>query len=462
MKKETPHTIIDVAEVGGKLKPHVSFSAVQMVEPGRVPIARGQKPTMAPTPPDRFHRAYKWASWGSYDDLPTIIRQKVNQVPIAGRTVYDLVRMATGDGLSYYFTEQRQQEGTIKRAYLPEVEDFLARNRINDKWLVPQLFDYRYLVNAFSEIIFDRRMDKVVGLFHKAAEFCRLSQMDDEQLYPEYLYFSPYFGGYEHPRDQDIRAIPLYHFWDEENSLMRAVDTYKIAWHSCLETPGKVYYATPPWVGLFREGGWVDVSKSVPEVVNSMMKNQIRLKYQILIPESYFTIRYRDSWSTMGDEQRSKVIDDLVSDIDAQLQSTSNAYMSIVTIFNYDAVTKTELGKVQVIPIDDKVKKDEWVPGSEKSDAQIVQGLGGHPSHLGLASEGGKMGAGSGSDKREVYNIEISSNTMDQNILLEPLNWISRYNGWGVTFYIAHTRHTTTNMVEDGLVRNPDENLVIE
>jgi hypothetical protein len=123
---------------------------------------------------------------------------------------------------------------------------------------------------------------------------------------------------------------------------------------------------------------------------------------------------------------------------------------------------KTELGKVQVIPIDDKVKKDEWVPGSEKSDAQIVQGLGGHPSHLGLASEGGKMGAGSGSDKREVYNIEISSNTMDQNILLEPLNWISRYNGWGVTFYIAHTRHTTTNMVEDGLVRNPDENLVIE
>jgi hypothetical protein len=118
MKKETPHTIIDVAEVGGKLKPHVSFSAVQMVEPGRVPIARGQKPTMAPTPPDRFHRAYKWASWGSYDDLPTIIRQKVNQVPIAGRTVYDLVRMATGDGLSYYFTEQRQQEA-YHQACLP-------------------------------------------------------------------------------------------------------------------------------------------------------------------------------------------------------------------------------------------------------------------------------------------------------------------------------------------------------
>jgi len=211
----------------------------------------------------------------------------------------------------------------------------------------------------------------------------------------------------------------------------------------------------------------MDASKTVPEIVNSMMKNQIRLKYQILIPESYFTIRYRDSWSTMGDEERSKKIDDLVSEIDNNLKSPDNAYISITTVFNYDAVTKTELGKIQIIAIDDKVKNDEWVPSSEKSDAQIVQGLGGHVSHVGLAPESGKMGSGSGSDKREMYNIEISSNTIDQQIILEPLNWIAQFNArtnpeWDVTFFIDHTRHTTINNQEDGMDRDRNNNIIVE
>jgi uncharacterized protein (DUF39 family) len=76
---------------------------------------------------------------------------------------------------------------------------------------------------------------------------------------------------------------------------------------------------------------------------------------------------------------------------------------------------------------------------------------------MGLAPEGGKMGAGSGSDQRESYNTGISLNTIEQDILLEPLNWIATFNAqtnpdWDVTFYIDHTMHTTTNNIETGLV----------
>jgi hypothetical protein len=468
MKDNTPHTVIDIVEApGGKLKPSVSFTTIPQQRSENIPLSRGQEPTQAPTPPEHLGN-YRWASWGPHDDIPTMIRQKMNQVPIAGRTIYDLVRMAAGEGICYYRNSERQAGNRLSRAYIPAVEQWLARNRVHDKWLVPQLFDYRALVNAFSEIIFSRDFREVTGIYHKTAEFCRLSLMDEEQLYPEELFFSPYFGTWDRPRDQDIRRMPLYHFWMEEEAILEdARAASKLAWHSCLETPGRVYYAAPPWLGLFRDSGWLDVSKTVPEVVNSMMKHQVRLKYQILIPESYFTVRYRDSWATMGDEARGELIDQLVSDIDAQLAGSHNAYQSIVTLFNYDSVTRTEMGKVEIIAIDDKVKKDEWVPSSEKSDAQIVQSLGGHPSIIGLAPEGGKMGAGSGSDKREMYNMEISSNTMDQAILLEPLNWIARYNArtnpvWDVTFFIAHTRHTTTNLVEDGMVRDPNENLIIE
>ena len=161
----------------------------------------------------------------------------------------------------------------------------------------------------------------------------------------------------------------------------------------------------------------------------------------------------------MTDEQRGKKIDEFVDEINNKLSGTDNAYVSLSSIFQSDPV-QGEMGRVEIVAIDDKIKKDSWVPGSEKSDAQVVQGLGGHPSMVGLAPEGGKMGAGSGSDKREVYNTEITINTFDQEINLEPLQFIARFNAltdpaWDVTFYIDHTFHTTVNEQEDGLEAKP-------
>ena len=466
MDKHQVHTVVDVIErAPGLLKPRISFSKIKARQQGHIPLAPSEGITKAPIP-HHVTSDYRWAMWGGYDNLPTIIRQKICDVPIAGRTIHDLVKMMYGNGIAYYRNEDRHKGNSVQRHYSPEIERFLRRNHIHQKWLIPQLYDYRYTVNSFSELIFNRRRDQVTGLFTKGAEFSRLSMMDEHTPDIEYLYFSPQFAMSADPTDKEIRKIPLYQWYDEE-SFLENLPGFKMAWHSCLETPGRIYYATAPWIGLYREDGWMDVSKAVPEVVSSMMYNQVRLKYQILIPESYFTVRYRNSWSTMTDEARGKIIDDLIKEIDDSLSGTENAYISIATVFNYDAITQQEVGKIEIIAIDDKVKKDSWVPSAEKSDAQIVQGLGGHVSHIGLAPESGKMGSGSGSDKREMYNMEISTNTLEQEIILQPLNWIAEFNSrinpeWDVTFYIDHTHHTTTNHQEDGLERDPNSNITAE
>lgn len=195
----------------------------------------------------------------------------------------------------------------------------------------------------------------------------------------------------------------------------------------------------------------MDVSASVPEVVQSMMKNQVRLKYQILIPESYFKIRHQDWENGYTDEKRRQIIEAFTKKLNEQLSGTTNAYQSITTVFKQDEFGKEAFGKIEIIAIDDKIKKDSWVPSSAAADAQIVQGLGLHPSQIGLASEGGKMGAGSGSDQRESFNTAITTNTIDQDIILEPLNFVADFNRWDVTFMVDHTYHTTTNNQESGL-----------
>ncbi|PHN06941.1 hypothetical protein [Flavilitoribacter nigricans] len=452
----TPHTVLDVVQVdGGRHQAYLNNTQIT----GRKATGTGRTDSSFP---DELERGFLWAPWGDKpgkDDLPRIIREKIMKVPIAGRTVYDLVRMAYGDGIAYYHNQERLETGRITRAYEPTVERFLRDNRIANEWYKPQMLDYRFIMNTFSEMIFSRDMRQVTNLFHKETEFCRLSLQNKQSLNVDFLLYAADFSlgqGVVHP--DRINVLPLYQ-WQQGEDFLRKLSGYKMAWHSRLKTPGSLYYAYVLWMGLFRENGWMDASATVPEVVTAMMKNQVRLKYQILIPENYFTIRYRDSWSTMSDEERSKIVDNLVDDINTQLAGTENAYMSIATVFNYDHGSREEQGKIQIIAIDDKAKKDDWVPSAEKSDAQIVQSLGGHPSMVGLAPEGGKMGAGSGSDKREVYNTEISINTFDQEIILEPLNWIAQYNArtnpdWDITFYIQHTEHTTTNNQESGLVPN--------
>ena len=117
-------------------------------------------------------------------------------------------------------------------------------------------------------------------------------------------------------------------------------------------------------------------------------------------------------------------------------------------------------GLVEIVALDDKTKAGTWIPDAQVSDAQIVQGFGLHPSQVGLQPQGGKMGAGSGSDQRESYNTSVLLQSIDQMIILEPLNWISKYNNWGVCFKFINDTHTTTNDQESGVVPNEEETVV--
>ena len=416
-------------------------------------IDHGNDQTKAPLPREETQN-FEWAPWGEDDCLPTQIRQKLEKVPMASAAIYKQVAMMYGNGLQYYKnSDLKDGESKIQRAHIPAIENWMKANRLQLRWLIPQFVDYRYYMQTFSEVILNKRGDQITNLCHKPAEFCRLSKQNERSLDIERVIYSPDFATGFQPPPERRKSGPLF-VWYDEDRFLNCLRGSKFFYHSRFETPGITYYARPFWLGLFRKGGWIDVSISVPEIVNSMMSNQVRLKYQIIIPESYFEIRHRD-WQTYTDEKRIEAIDSKIDEINQALAGTENAYKSISVVTRQD-IQGNELGKIEIIAIDDKIKEGSWVPSSEKADAQIVQGLGLHPSQVGLAPEGGKMGAGSGSDQRESFNTHISLNTIDQEVVLEPLNWIAQFNArtnpeWDVTFFIDHTHHTTTNEQESGM-----------
>lgn len=412
-----------------------------------------------PTPgayPSEIVDGERWARWGYRDNLPSLIREKIYAVPMAAQATWKLVQMMFGNGIGYYRNEDLRNGNKIQRYYSPAIERFLRLNRIETHYLPAQFLDWRFNMNTFSELIFSGDRQVITNIYHKSAEFCRLSVQNKKTRTIDWLYYSPEFTGGRTPNVDKILKIPLYQ-WQNSRMFLERLPGKKFAWHSMLPTPGVFYYARPVWMGLLKDQGWLDVSAKVPEVVYAMMNNQIRLKYHVLVPESYYEIRYTE-WQTYTHEQRNKIIDEHVAEINKTLKETKNLYSSLVSFFR-EGIQGDE-GKVVIEAIDDKIKENSWVPSSNAADAQIVQGLGLHPSQLGLAPEGGKMGAGSGSDQRESFNTGVQLNTIEQQILLEPLNWIATFNAqtnpdWDVTFFIDHTTHTTTNNQEDGLQPSP-------
>lgn len=404
---------------------------------------------------------HRWIPWGTSDNLPSVIRKKISDVPMAGEAINKLVKLMYGSGLCYYRNADRLANPTeVTRAYEPVVEQFIQRNRLLLYWLVPQFYSYRYAANTFSELIFSRDYSQITGLYHLDSEFSRKSRQDPTTYRSEHLFFSADFAERLNPPYDRITAIPLIDIRDPEwiDRFTRDRTGYKAAWHSYLWTPGSIHYATPPWIGLFKDAGWLDASAAVPEVINAMMRNQIILKYQILIPETYFRTRYAD-WMTYDSETKIKIMDDTADYIEKNLADTKNAFKSITSFFQHDAAGNA-VGKIEIISINDHVKNDSWVPSANAADAQIVQGLGLHPGLVGLAPEGGKMGAGSGSDQREAFNTATDLNTLEQEIVLDVLQFIAQYNArrdprWDVTFFMDHRAHTTINFQESGVAPSP-------
>lgn len=399
---------------------------------------------------------YKWAYWGDNDRLPTTMREKVELSPIAGATLNKKINFMVGEDLQWFKTEELRKFGNkAEQVYLPEVEDFMAENRIENEWWPAQCADYCLPFNCFSELIMSNDRKKITNLYHISAEHARLSKANAGHLI-DWLIYSYHFPFGTAHSDENRVAIPLYKWYDSQKFL-DSLRVPKFAWHTRYPTPGMIYYARAWWLGLFKENGWMDVSADVPKIVRAMQKNQMALKYIIAIPESYFMLRYPD-WTTYDAGARQQVIDDKVKDMNDYLAGVDNVFKSISYVFKENEISGAAIGKIEIIAVDDKAKTGTWVPDSYAADAQIVQGLGMDPSQIGLAPEGGKMGAGSGSDKMQSYNQLTLLNTKDQQLVLEPLNFISRFNGWGVTCMVKHTNLTTQDQNRNGVntpISNP-------
>jgi hypothetical protein len=102
--------------------------------------------------------------------------------------------------------------------------------------------------------------------------------------------------------------------------------------------------------------------------------------------------------------------------------------------------------------LNDNKKKDLYLTSLQEADIQISRAWGIDSSLSNIQPEGSSLGAGSGSDKRVGFDNQINASYADILMVVEPLYFVGKYNGWpsNLKWGFLHDVATTLNQNSTG------------
>lgn len=381
--------------------------------------------------------------WGDDNMWPVKTRQKLQDSTTAFPLITKAACLMFGKGLVYYKETRNGNEKTIDWSPIPDVDEFLMNNNVN-YLLLERLMDHKTYGNMFAELILNEKVDKVVNIYHKEAEFTRFGSIKDDKVV-DVKYLSDWSKA-----ASDASPIPFCMRRDQNpTSILTAFkSSKKFVIHSCLPSPGSTLYAKPPHFGLVKPGGWLDYANGIPVIMNAINDNAMLLRFHVQIPASYWTSVNSD-FNNLPEDKKNQIMNDEFTKMEDFLKGSKNAAKNFYTHFGIDPITGKELPGWKITALDDPIKRDQFLTSVQEADIQTARAIMLDVSLAGIQPEGGKMGGGSGSDKRVAYTNSVSMSYAESMAVLEPLYLVKMINGWDPALKFAFEYDIPTTLNED-------------
>lgn len=389
----------------------------------------GAKPTTSPFPKVDYTAPGNVAPWGTNNDFPQVIIAAVQPSTIVPPTLDWKTRALIGGGvLPFKLKGYRPEDFSeiLEPVFQnPEIDDFVFRNNIHSRYLPENVTDFYYFLNPFAEFVLSKTREKITDLVSQEAAFCRWEVMNKNSRRVENCILSSDWPDFSESNSDKIPTFDIYDTHRMEK--LRAGKSYKYIYPLSYPSPGKTYYQLATWDGL-RSSGWLDIAKSIPEWKKALMTNQLSIRYHVQIPSYWWRWKYKN-WDQFTDTEKKTAREAEVTSFNEVMTGASNAGKSIWTTFEYDENMQKERPGWKITPIDNgKIQDGAYIEDSKEASQHMLYALGVDPTLIG-SSPGSETG--SGSDKRVAYNIYVSLLKAHRDIILEPLNFITRYNNWG-------------------------------
>jgi hypothetical protein len=402
--------------------------------------------------------ALPYSVWGDDNLFPQNVLDDLAKNSVACQALEKRTRVHFGRGIIAY-REIKDASGNTTREKVtdPEVVNFFNINHINYQW--PKfIHSLEVFYNGWLEIILNKGKDHINRVFYKDPAYCRLSQMNRDTLKIEILYFSAQWRYIPNviTNNKVVQLIPM---WDPDRYDGITYPDPKFAIQQTYLSFENSYYSLAGWNGV-RVNKWMDIAALVPVMKKAIMQNQVTIKYHVTIPDFYFEKKFPASQYTVA--QRNKEIEKVIDELNDFLTDVENSGKSFVSFSFYDQAKQKMMEGWQINVIDNKLADGAYLPDSQAANSEILFGIGIDPCLIGGSYvPGGKLGSGSGSDKREAYWMLNADMGVSRMKSLEPLYFIRDFNKWdpAIQFdYVVVDTSQTQNQHPSKINQNVDQN----
>lgn len=380
-------------------------------------------------PGDNKKKYRGFMPWGEDNKLPyTIITSARHDEVLSQNKLFNTL---VGYGSGIKIMKNNGDEITD-----PGILEFFDFNRL-PKYHLEQVTDMKYFFFSVSVIILSNDGKKIVRLRHKEAAHTRFEQANPKTGKIEHIFYANWEND---PKKDDIEDIelldlnnPYYDLMvrmgktpDDEGVTQKPTKTRKFAIVNMFPIPGTGYYPFAYWYSMFLSG-WFDIKRLIPKAKKAKMKNGASFKYHVEINRLFWDDLCNQEGIT-DPKKRIERCNKEKENIKKFLTGIENSGKMWISGFYVDPNGK-ETAYVRINNVDAGKEGGDWIEDSEEASNMICYADNIHPSMVGAAPGKGKGGF-SGSVQRELFTMKQSLEKAYQDIMLEPLFIIKKYNGW--------------------------------
>lgn len=375
----------------------------------------------------------KIAAWGDNNDFPQKLIKKIrlNGAALSGLRVSRKAHYGSG----FVLVEEKHEDGKriIEQKCIHEYANINAFWKLNQmkRFFKETITDLEYFAIAFPEYVLSKDFKTINRTKRQKTADCRFEIMDENTKSVKNVYISTKWHEGVDTASKYVAKVPLIDSYWSAEEVKEHCKKYKIQnfirpiFYPLVD---ESYYPKAEWYSAVNSG-WLDIANSIPKFKTAFLENQLNIKYHIEVSEEYFDRKYKEDWQKFTTEKRQQIKAEFVEELDAALRDTQNAGKSIMSIV-YKDDNGNPLPGLKITAVDNKLKDGAYLQDTSAGNQEILTAIGVDPSLIGAGIPGGKLGAGSGSDKREAWFILSALMKTNRDTTLEIFEFIQEYNGW--------------------------------
>jgi len=370
-----------------------------------------------------------WADWGTDNKDPIRMADDIENSGVLSAGIHSKVRMALGKGIEPFLLLSVDHEGNEELEHIvdADIQGWLEKNNSYQ-------YSYKTIYNLLgygwsaTQMILSKDRTQINRIFATDVFDARLKKREPATGIIKEMFLHSDWSDVSSDSDNNLVRVEVLREDYELQDLETRTSKHEFAILHRMLHNGRQYYPRPLWKAA---QAWVKVSRAVPEFKKAMHKNQMTIKYLITVADTYWKREHR-GWDTYNPEQRKKTINDKYDEINKFLVGEQAQGKSIICGKYTDPYTKQVVPDIEIEVIDDKMKEGRLLPDSAAADKQILFSMFFNPAIWGgnLLGDGASGGAGSGSDIREAFAVQIMLMHAERMLNCKVFDLVKHINGW--------------------------------